>query len=159
MVIEISVLEAKIKKRRDIVDDRRTQNDWIHVERTLGAATSGGRGRGMLGGGAGGGMCDGIVGKILEGMEGRGIFGGGAGGGRPIADMLCRETIPLCVNCGWLFCFSISVFGATCNWRGADVGAFELLRPGTNDGIEDIARTRRGARTETGSERVWTAIG
>ena len=44
--------------------------------------------------------------------------------------------------------------------RGAIVGVFEARRPGTNEGVEDMARTGRDEdRKGAGSDRICTEVG
>lgn len=121
----------------------------------------GGAGRPMLGGGWGSGIVGGGVGEvILRGGVGSGMFGGGAGGGSPMDARLRRGVMDFC--CANACCLSISTLGVgLCAVASDDgAGALDILRPGTNDGVDAMARMGRFDRNGAGSaERICTDAG
>jgi hypothetical protein len=104
----------------------------------------GGAGRPMLGGGGGSGMLGGGVGEVgLRGGVGSGMVGGGAGGGRPMDARLRLGVMVFC--CAKACCRSASTLGVGL-WLAvsdAGVGALDIRRPGTKDGVDAIARIGR----------------
>ena len=111
----------------------------------------GGVGRFAVGGDVGKGLFGGSVGRVmLGGGVGRGILGGGTGGGRPTAGIFRLGPVLFRDFCAC--CDALGALGGT--------GVVESLRPGTNDGVEDMARTgREDDKKGAGSERIWTDVG
>jgi len=95
---------------------------------------------------------------------GRGIVGGGAGGGKPKLGMLRLGVVMACIwyRCASACCLSVSMLGTDCRGRavGVRVWVLEARWPGTNEGVEGIARTgREEERKGAGSDRIWTEEG
>ena len=114
-------------------------------------------GRGMFGGGVG---CD-----ILGGGGGSGMSGGGAGGGSASTGMLLRGMMFFAVVCpcaSWFSAPTLVLWGRP--WSGL-VGAGEVLEallpvPGTNEGVEEMARTGRTEdKKGAGLDRTCTDVG
>lgn len=121
----------------------------------------GGAGRPMLGGGGGSGILGGGVGEVmLRGGVGNALFGGGAGGGSPIDAILRLGVMVFC--CANACCLNASMLGVGLCAAASDegAGALDILRPGTNDGVDTMARIGRDDRNGAGSaERIWTEAG
>lgn len=125
----------------------------------------GGAGRPMLdGGGGGSGMLGGGVGEVRlrggVGSVGSGMVGGGAGGGRPMEARLRRGVMVFC--CAKACCRSASTLGVGLWDLVSDDGAsaLDILRPGTKDGVDAMARIGRFDRKGAWSaERTCTEAG